>query len=422
MRVLVIGAGVAGLGAAQKLHAAGCAVTVLEARDRIGGRVWSDQRLGPALDLGASWIHGTDGNPLMDLVRQSGIDVARTDYDSYALYASDGSPFSTARVEQIEAVFEDILDEAEDLGDGLDQDISLAEGLQRVLPARSLTSEQAREFEYALNTTIEHEFAADAADLSLWNYDPGEAYAGDDVIFPGGYGQIVDLLAHGLDIRTGHAVTRITYNADGVRVTSGQGEFEADAVVVTLPLGVLKRELVTFEPPLPEQKGDAIACMGMGVLNKVYLRFDTVFWDQESHFIGYIPERKGEWAEWLNIYRYTQLPILLGFNAGAYGAAIEETSDETIVSAGMATLRAIYGDGIPEPTGVLITRWGSDLYSYGSYSSLGPGATEDVYAILAEPLDGTVFFAGEATAADYPATVHGALLSGWRAADAIINA
>ncbi|MEK9164377.1 MAG: FAD-dependent oxidoreductase, partial [Chloroflexota bacterium] len=156
-----------------------------------------------------------------------------------------------------------------------------------------------------------------------------------------------------------------------------------------------------------------------GVLNKVYLRFAAAFWaEDDTDWIGYIPEKKGEWGEYLNIYHYTGQPILLCFNAGEYGLAIEKLSDGEIVAAAMKTLRQMYGDDIPEPEAWLITRWGSDPFAYGSYSHAAPGATEDDFAALAEPVGDRLFFAGEATS-EYSATVHGAYLSGVREAGRI---
>jgi monoamine oxidase len=188
-----------------------------------------------------------------------------------------------------------------------------------------------------------------------------------------------------------------------------------------LPQGVLKAGYVSFSPPLPEAKLAAIERMRMGILNKVYLRFPRIFWPEEADMLGYIPERKGEWAEWLNIAHYTGQPVLLAFNAADYGRALEDLPDDEIVAAAMATLRTMFGNDIPEPEAALITRWGADIYSHGSYSYMPLGATPDHYDDLAEPLGERVFFAGEATSSDFPATVHGAYLSGLRAAEEILG-
>lgn len=415
--ILVIGAGAAGISAARVLQDDGYEVIVLEARSRIGGRVWTDRSWpGAALDMGASWIHGIKGNPLTELVKKFAIKTLPTDYDSLLTYNPQGQPLTDAARNKLDARLEEVLAEAAAWGEELDRDVSLQAGIDHVLAEWDLSRQERLELDYAVNTTIEHEFAADAAEFSLWYGDEGEVFGGGDVIFPNGYDQIFRRLAQGLDIRLGQQVQKIEYGRAGVKITTHNAVFEAERVVVTLPLGVLKTGTVSFAPALPGSKTAAIRGMGMGLLNKTYLRFPEAFWDDAHDLLGYIGERKGEWAEWLNIYKYTGQPILLGFNAGRYGRQLEKLSDGQIVGAAIKTLQTIYGDNIPNPTAWLITRWASDPLARGSYSYLPPGATEADRETLAEPVAERLFFAGEATSVDYPATVHGALMSGRRAA------
>jgi monoamine oxidase len=268
---------------------------------------------------------------------------------------------------------------------------------------------------------MEHDYAADVADLSLFAWDQGEEFDGADVLFPGGYDQIAQTLAAGLDIRLGHPVQSIAYGAQGAGVETSVGHFSAEKVVITLPLGVLQKGVVAFDPVLPEAKQDAIDSLGMGVLNKLYLRFPRIFWPQEADMLGYISPVKGAWMETLNIAHYTGAPVLLCFNAATYGRAIEKLSDDEIVAEAMQHLRTIFGPNVPDPTGHLVTRWASDPYAFGSYSYLRPGTDGDTRDALAAPVDDRLFFAGEATNRDYAATVHGAYLSGLRAAQEIIG-
>ena len=224
-----------------------------------------------------------------------------------------------------------------------------------------------------------------------------------------------------MDIRLNQIVQSVEYGEAGVTVTTTQGIFEGDYAVITLPLGVLKSESVSFVPPLPVAKQAAIHNLGMSVLNKVYLHFPDVFWDTDAEWIGYLGERTGEWASALNLYAYTERPVLLLFNAGEYGLAIEDMSDEQIVQKAMDMLRAVYGENIPDPDGVLITRWGKDPFALGSYSSIYLGATPEDREALAESVENVLFFAGEATSTEFAATVHGALLSGQRAAQEVME-
>lgn len=419
--IIVIGAGLAGLAAATTLQADGYEVLVLEARERVGGRVWSNRAWANIpLDMGASWIHGTTGNPLAQLAKQFGLKTLATDYEAFTLYDFNGEQWSDAEQEELDEWLEELMESAAALGEELDEDISVRQGLEMALEeeGEELTAEDLLALEFALNTTVEHEYAADSAKLSLWEWDEGDGFDGGDVIFPNGYDQVAQKLAEKLTIQLNQVVQKISYGANGVTIQTNKGSFTAERVVITLPLGVLKKGSVQFNPPLPAAKQKAIGRLGMGVLNKLYLRFPSVFWEN-TDWLGFISENKGEWGEFLNIHKYIKQPILLGFNAGEFGLKIESWSDQQIVDSAMQALRTMYGEDIPDPTDWHISRWGSDPFAGGSYSWLAVGSTPDDRETLAEPVNDQLFFAGEATSLDYPATVHGAYLSGITAAEAI---
>lgn len=424
---LVIGAGIAGLAAARMLTNSGRKVIVVEARNRIGGRLWSERSWPNApVDLGASWIHGVRGNPLTKLANELNLPRKSTDFDNSASYAADGRALSDEEVQTISDNFDDVMEqmetvrgarEADDLAD-----LPLKTVFEQILTKRRDPATMQRALRWSINTNIEHEYAADSSDLSLYYWDDqNESLPGGDVVFPQGYDQILTNLAKGLDIRLGQVVQRIAYSTSGVTVTTNQGRVSGTRAIITLPLGVLKRGSVIFAPALPAAKVNAIKRLNMGVLNKTYLRFPHVFWDQEVEWLDYVGERIGEWAEWLNVYYYTKQPILMGFNAGAYGAQIESLTDEAIVAGAMKVLRTIYGASIPNPDAWQITRWGSDPFAYGSYAHIPPGASPADYVTLAKPVSNRLYFAGEATHRQYPSTVHGAFLSGQRAAQQILG-
>lgn len=413
--VLVLGAGIAGLAAARKLTDKGLSVIVLEARNRIGGRLWTDSSLGPPLDLGASWIHGVNGNPIAKLAKDFGIKTVPTDGENAVEFTADGSELPNGEWEEMEALFEDIYEEVAEMQDSTDEDMSLQAAFDQVVASRGLSDEDLHRLNYYVHIVTALEYGADAKDLSLWWWDQDAELGGEEVIFPGGYNQISDRLAEGLDIRLGEIVKVVRYGSEGVEVETSQGNYVADQAVVTFPLGVLKRASVKFEPPLPESKQNSIERLGMGVLNKVYLKFPEAFWDEDFETISYVGERLGEWCDWLNFLPFTGEPVLMAFHGGEKGFALEELSDNEIVAGAMQTLRVMFGDEIPEPEGVLITRWGQDPFSFGAYSHIPPFASGEDYDTLAEPVDGVLFFAGEATSREYPSTVHGAYLSGVRA-------
>lgn len=297
--VAIVGAGIAGLRAAQILTERRVRCVVLEARDRIGGRIWTNRDLGLPIDLGASWIHGTRGNPLTGMARRAGAETAETDFERYRLYDAAGQAMGWR---QTPPWFQDVV-------------------------------------------LYEQGFGADLVDLSDAAFDEGEEFRGAEVIFPRGYDQLFPVLEGPYETRLSSPVTEIAYGGTGVTVTVGGETVSADAALVTVPLGVLKAGVITFAPALPAQKQEAIDRLGMGLLNKVVLQFDEVFWDQNAVWIGYVGPARGRFAVWLNLAPFVGAPVLMAFNAGRAADAIEAQPDDAILAEAMSALRAIYGRG-----------------------------------------------------------------------------
>jgi len=344
-RVVVVGAGVAGLAAARALHRSGHEVVVLEARDRIGGRIHTDESLGLPLDLGASWIHGIEGNPLTALARRAGVPTAVTDYDNGVVYGPGGRPLSDRATRRIERSLRYFLDEIEGPREALDTDISLGAAIDQVVARDGdWTPAELRDLDFAVSTAIEHEYSGAAHDLSLFWWDAGSAHGGNDVLFPEtGYRWLPDLLARDLDVRTGRVVSKVEWSPTGASVVANGETLACAHVVVTLPLGVLESKTVEFVPPLPPSTRTAIDHLGMGVLDKLWLRFPRVFWDPDVDLFGYVSPFKGRWAEWYDFSRPTGEPILLGFNAAGYARELEGRTDGEVVADAMDVLRTIYG-------------------------------------------------------------------------------
>ncbi|MEM1348853.1 MAG: FAD-dependent oxidoreductase [Myxococcota bacterium] len=417
--VVVIGAGMAGLGAACRLAKKGHEVVVLEARDRIGGRVHTDTRWGFGVDLGASWIHGTTGNPIAKLARKYGVPGKPTNFTKQVLW-EEGRRLGREEVEEAVRATGFVYQWVEELVERYweDGDRTLAAAMGDDLVRRGGLDfiEDPRLLDWALNEFMLDE-GASVGVLGMKGYDDGEPHEGPDVLLYEGYGGLVSRVADGLDIRTGCVVEHVEWSEDQVRVRTGRDEFVARAAVVTLPIGVLKRGDVSFSPQLPEPIRRGIEHIGMGDLEKVVVRFEEDFWPRAAHFLGKITEPHRAGASILSWMPFSGQPVLMGFVTASGAEELVERTDEEVVRAFMADLR-VYFEGAPQPVGAIVTRWREDPFARGAYSYLPVGSRGKDRVSLREPA-GRMFFAGEGTSVDNPATVHGAWIEGRRAAKAV---
>ncbi|CAG9562579.1 unnamed protein product [Danaus chrysippus] len=254
-----------------------------------------------------------------------------------------------------------------------------------------------------------------------------------------GYSCVPVALSEGLDIRLGTAVTEITYGGPGVtvkavnpRAPNQPQTFKGDVVLCTLPLGVLKvavanngqnqQNFVKFDPPLPDWKVAAIKRLGYGNLNKVVLCFERTFWDPSANLFGHVGTTTASRGELFLFWNLYSAPVLLALVAGEAAAVMENVTDDVIVGRCIAVLKSIFGHAaVPQPKECVVTRWRADPYARGSYSFVAVGSSGTDYDLLAAPVpdssgENRLFFAGEHTMRNYPATVHGAFLSGLREA------
>jgi monoamine oxidase len=415
--VVVVGAGLAGLSAARALVVAGHPVVVLEARDRVGGRTASVP-LGEGLraDLGASWIHGTRDNPIAALAAELGVATVATDLDDHDIFAN-GAVIDDDEDAALEALAERMAAAIAAEQERHDEDVDLRSFFESWVTTLA-PDDQARA-RYLLATEIEHEYAADAASLSLLSFDAADAGRGAEVMLAGGYAQLAEAVAARLDVRRNTVVTRIVVDEGGVKVHTVDGVHEAARCVCAVPLGVLKSGAIEFVPPLPSAHRTALDRLAVGVLDKLFLRFAAPFWAEvtEAQVLGRLDAPVGRFAEWINLQALLGVPVLLGFNAGQLAVDLPADDDE-VVALAVQDLRTMFGGRVTEPVSFLRTRWGDDPFARGSYSAFGVGSSPADVVALAKPVLGRLVFAGEHTDERHPSTTHGAWRSGLRAAAA----
>ncbi len=425
---IVIGAGVAGLTAARLLTNAGRRVVVLEARDRVGGRVVTDRRYGLATDIGASWIHGITGSPVAAAAAAFGMRTAEFTVGGYqpdsrpiAYYGPDGRRLTDAAaqrfIDDIHAVDATLLGVVADS----DPDASYRDVTEAALAAQGWDGERTQRVREYLEHRSEEQYGAWIEDLAAHGLDD-DSIDGDEVVFPDGYDRLPSQLAVGLDIRLVHVVTRMEWSAEGVMVTTeDHGTFMADNAVVTVPVGVLQSADFVIEPPLPEPVAGALSRLRMNAFEKVFLRFPTKFWDDGVYVIRQQGPEGRWWHSWYDLTSLHDTPTLLTFAAGPAAMDTRDWTEEDIVESVLAQLRRLYGDRVERPTHVHVTDWQDDPFAHGSYAYMTVGSTTADHDLLATPVGGVLHIAGEATWTDDPATVSAAMYSGHRAASNVLG-
>ncbi len=412
-KVIVIGAGIAGLAAAHTLRSLGAEVIVFEAESYIGGRIRTDHSMGAPFEYGAGWIHGPSrANPVKKLAMQVDAPTFITDDDSLELQNMQRQPVNEADYQWIDDQYEALLRKLEQQGRRWG-DRSIYQVIQDVAPVL-LNDPRAQ---WMLSAFIEFDLGAGIEEISAAHAFADDKYRGEDVILPKGYDGILTPLVEGLDIRLNTPVSRVFYGDEGVLV---EGE-HADYAVCTASLGVLKAGNILFDPPLPDAMRNAIEGIGFGTVTKIALKFERAFWDVHTQYFGIMTEPKGRWNYWINYRTFSEENILLGLSFGHYAPVADAMSKPAMTADALEVLRSVWGRAVERPSAVLATHWSQEPNFRGAYSYPQAGGTIAQYESFESPVAGRIFMAGEHTIFKYHSTTHGALMSGERAAKKIAS-
>jgi monoamine oxidase len=401
--VLIVGAGAAGLAAARECQRLGKSFILLEARDRIGGRVFTDTSLGQPFDAGARYIHWAERNPWAGAAQNLGI-ATRPDVSSPAgfRFYANGKPVPEADRSlrrQAFAGLSRLLDDAADV-----PDISLAEEAARGGVYAEAAGGLAR---MALGEEPERVSARDYA--RLWS--------GADLVVPGGYGTLLQAYGAGLPVRLSTPVIAIRWDGQGISAETREGTIRARAAIVTVPPPVLASGAIHFIPDLPADTRDALAGLGAGALTKVGLKFDGARFDVPPDSDIFEMEAPGETFDF-ECWTFGRDLVVANFG-GDHARHVTADGDMAAIAATLdAFVRVVGGSARKSFIRGSMHAWHRDVLSLGCYSHCLPGHA-DARAKLAAPVKDRIFFAGEATGGEDfggAMTAGGAFLAGQAAA------
>ena len=428
-RVLVVGAGIAGLTVANALTHGGVECVVVDARERIGGRLHTVDLAGCPVDMGGSWIHTPVGNPVRAFAQQVGVRCRSVNPlpELAGFDCGEGRRLSAAEIEaNISMQLEGFPEAAGRLLAELGPDASAADGIEAFVAGASLAPGPARRARQALRALIEAESADQTERQSLrwmWNEMQYEGHYFGDVPV-GGYRRLTEAMAAGVDLRLGVHVAEVACSAGGVRVRTVDGTTEdASHVVVTVPLGVLKQDVLRFQPALPPDRLMVIERLVFGRYEKVALRFDEPFWRSAGipHAMIF-PRDPGAPAIWaIGQDASGGGPVLVFQIFHSATSHVLDAAPDGAAQWALDMLAEAIGSSCPAPAAVAVTSWGNDLYSGGAYTHIPPGASPADADLLGEPIGGRLLFAGEHTQSTRLAYADGAMTSGIREAKRLLG-
>jgi monoamine oxidase len=419
--VLVVGAGMAGVTTAWALRQVGIRSIVLEAQDRIGGRIHTSRKWkNLPCDMGAGWVSHPTINPLIGMARRKKIDLIPSDLSNIAIHG-----YSKDEIDVLWGLYGAALGgvkcEAGRLRDQGRRDIALSHVLPGVLDEMDLDPKTRAGLEFFVDTSITQAYAAEQKELSLYNWDDNytEVFLALWVV-PDGYIRFVEMLKEGLDIRKEHVVSEIARDEQGVFIkTKGHGEFRAPYAVVTVPHGVLAKGSIKFTPLLPAWKQEAIDRVRTGLSDKFWFHFPRKFWKSNRDIVGRA-DPEGKWSLWCNFEQIHHQPVLMAFNRTKYASSLEKMSHDAVVDEAMCALRKEYGRRTPDPIAMQRSKWGANEFAEGTITHLPRGASSEDYRTLGRPV-GRLRFAGDSTCPEFNLQVIGAFWSGVREAERVTS-
>uniref|UniRef100_A0A7N0UST0 Amine oxidase domain-containing protein n=1 Tax=Kalanchoe fedtschenkoi TaxID=63787 RepID=A0A7N0UST0_KALFE len=419
--VIIIGAGISGISAAKVLAENGVEdLLILEATDRIGGRIRKEDFGGVSVELGAGWIAGVGGketNPIWELAHNANLHTCFSDYSNvrYNIYDQGGKIFPSGVAahsykKAVDAAIE-ILREQEATSCGTQSQKNSTTFLPKT-PIELAIDFILHDFEMAevepISTYVEYGereyLVADGRGYEYLLYKMAESFLISDD------GKIVDNR-----LKLNKVVREIQQSKDSVMVKTEDGcVYKANYVIISVSIGVLLSNLISFTPALPKWKTEAIEKCDIVVYTKIFLKFPFKFWpcEQGKEFFIYAHERRGYYTFWQHMENaYPGSNILVVTLTNEESKRVESQPDEETLNEAMGVLRNMFGPNIPNAASILVPRWWNNKFQRGCYSNYpffnNNQVIQDIKASV-----GHIFFTGEHTSERFSGYVHGAYLAG----------
>lgn len=427
--VIIVGAGISGLTAAKVLSENGVDdVVILEAADKIGGRIRKEEFGGVMVELGAGWIAGVGGkqsNPVWELALQSNLRTCFSDYSNarYNIYDHSGKIFPSGIA----------ADSYKKAVDSAIQKLRSQEGNHHeATEDTETTSTPKTPIELAIDFIL-HDFEmAEVEPISTYvDFGEREFLVADER----GYEHLLYKMAENFlftsdgkimdsRLKLNTVVREVQHSRNGVSVTTEDGSlYEANYVILSVSIGVLQSDLISFSPPLPRWKMEAVRNLDVMVYTKIFLKFPYKFWpcEPEKEFFIYAHERRGYYTFWQHMENaYPGSNMLVVTLTNGESKRVEAQSDQDTLREAMEVLRNMFGPDIPDATDILVPRWWNNRFQRGSYSNYPIYANHQLVHAIKEPV-GRIFFTGEHTSEKFSGYVHGGYLSGIDTSNALLG-